>query len=209
MKSTNFYLLGLLGLKLSDVELELFAFEDVTVASTALSRSGRDSGEEATLAELFGEVGSNFGGLLSLGELDLGALGSLGDIKSGLFLSGELGVLLSGKGSSIVRLVPLSEGSAIDGDDGALDEGLGSDQLVVRGVVDNVDDSALSGSSLGGPGEGSLVESEGSVLDVSTSSSDGMNSLRLEGGHGLWSGLQESSLLSGHWPSAAGGTALM
>ena len=50
----------------------------------------------------------------------------------------------------------LSEGSAIDGDDGALDESLGSDKLVVRRVVDNVDDSALSGSGLGSPGEGSL-----------------------------------------------------
>jgi len=61
----------------SDVELEFFAFEDVTVASTALARSGRDSGKESTLSELFDEVGSNFGLLLSLGEFDLGALGSL------------------------------------------------------------------------------------------------------------------------------------
>ena len=60
------------------------------------------------MTELFGEVGSNFGELLSLGELDLGALRSLGDIESGIFLRGELGVLLSGKGSSIVRLVPLN-----------------------------------------------------------------------------------------------------
>jgi hypothetical protein len=43
-----FYLLGLLGLKLSDVELEFFAFEDVTVASAALAWSGGDSGEEST-----------------------------------------------------------------------------------------------------------------------------------------------------------------
>jgi hypothetical protein len=50
----------------------------------------------------------------------------------------------------------LSEGGAIDGDDGALDESLGSHKLVVRRVVDNVDDSALSGSGLGGPREGSL-----------------------------------------------------
>ena len=48
MKSTIFYLLGLLGLELSDVELEFFAFEDVTVASTALAWSGRNSGEEST-----------------------------------------------------------------------------------------------------------------------------------------------------------------
>lgn len=118
----------------------------------------------------------------------------------------------------------LTEGSAIDSDDGALDERLGSHKLVVRRVVDDIDDSALSGSSLGGPGEGSLnsrvenlrqkgklylVESKSSVLDVSTSSSDGVNSLRLELGHGLGAGLKERSLLAGHWSPTAGGAALM
>ena len=108
-----------------------------------------------------------------------------------------------------MRLVPLSEGGAIDGDDGALDESLRSHKLVVRRVVDNVDDSALSGSGLGSPREGSLVESKGSVLDVSTSSSDVVNSLRLELGHGRGAGLKERSLLAGHWSPTAGGAALM
>jgi hypothetical protein len=35
-----------------------------------------------------------------------------------------------------VGLVPLPEGSGIDFDNGALDQGLGSEQLVVGGVVD-------------------------------------------------------------------------
>ena len=47
------------------------------------------------MSELLGEVGVNFSLLLSLGEFDLGALGSLGDIESGFFFGGELGVLLS------------------------------------------------------------------------------------------------------------------
>ena len=64
-----------------------------------------------TLSELLGEVGVDFGLLLSLGEFDLGALGSLGDIESGFFFGGELGVLLSAKGSGIVRLVPLNDTS--------------------------------------------------------------------------------------------------
>jgi len=60
------------------------------------------------LSELFDEVGSNFSGLLSLGVFDLGALRSLGNVDGGLLLSRELGVLLSGKRSSVVRLVPLN-----------------------------------------------------------------------------------------------------
>lgn len=34
-----------------------------------------------------------------------------------------------------VSLVPLAEGSSVDVDDGGLDEGLGSEKLVVRRVV--------------------------------------------------------------------------
>ena len=60
------------------------------------------------MSELFDEVGINFGGLLSLGIFDLGALGSLGDVDGGLLLSRELGVLLSGERSGVVRLVPLN-----------------------------------------------------------------------------------------------------
>jgi hypothetical protein len=35
-----------------------------------------------------------------------------------------------------MRLIPLTEGGSIDLDDCALDEGVGSDKLVVRSVVD-------------------------------------------------------------------------
>ena len=52
----------------------------------------------------------------------------------------------------------MSEGSSINDNDGVLDQGLGSDQLVVGGVVDNVDDPGLAGSGLGGPGEVASVE---------------------------------------------------
>lgn len=60
------------------------------------------------MSELFDEVGSDFLQLLSLSVFDLGALRSLGDVDSGLFLSRELRVLLSRKRSGVVRLVPLN-----------------------------------------------------------------------------------------------------
>ena len=38
------------------------------------------------------------------------------------------------------RVLPLTEGSGINDHDGVLDEGLGPDQLVVAGVVDDIND---------------------------------------------------------------------
>ena len=52
-----------------------------------------------------------------------------------------------------MRFVPLSEWGRIDGDDGTLDQGLGTDQFVVGGVVDNIDDTDFSCNGFGGPGE--------------------------------------------------------
>ena len=51
---------------------------------------------------------------------------------------------------------PLTERSSIDDNDSVLHEGLGSHQLVVASVVDNVDDTSLPGDSLTTPREVSL-----------------------------------------------------
>ena len=56
-------------------------------------------------------------------------------------------------------LVPLTERRSVDGDDGVLDEGLGSDQLVVAGVVDGVDDTSLASDRLRSPREVTGVQS--------------------------------------------------
>ena len=53
----------------------------------------------------------------------------------------------------------MSEGSGINDHDGVLDEGLGSDQLVVGGIVHDVDDTGLTGNSLAWPGEVTLNQS--------------------------------------------------
>ena len=50
-----------------------------------------------------------------------------------------------------MRFIPLPEWGGIDLDDGALDEGVGTDQLVVGRVVDDRDDTRLAGDSLGSP----------------------------------------------------------
>ena len=54
------------------------------------------------------------------------------------------------------RALPLSEGSSINDDNGVLDEGLGSDQLVVASIVDHINDPGLAGNSLRAPREVTL-----------------------------------------------------
>lgn len=130
--------LGSLLVELLEVEVQLLTLKNVTVTSTGLTGPAGDLGEESTLLESRLEVGLDLGLLLSLGQdsldvvrlLDLG-LTSLGGLGRGG--NGGLGTLEDGGG--VVSLVPLSERSGIDLDDGTHDEGLGSEKLVVGGVV--------------------------------------------------------------------------
>ncbi len=45
-------------------------------------------------------------------------------------------------------LVPLSERCGVDHDDSVLDDGLGTYQFIVGGVVDDVNDTGLAGDGL-------------------------------------------------------------
>ena len=87
---------------------------------------------------------------------------------------------LLGDWLAVVGLVPLSEWVSVDLDDGALDKGVGSDELVVGGVVDDTDQTSLSGAVLGAPGKVARVQSKGSVLDVATTDSNRSHSLLAE-----------------------------
>ena len=60
----------------------------------------------------------------------------------------------------------MSEWGGVNDDNGVLDEGLGSDPLVVGGVVHHVDDPGLAGDPLGAPGEVPLVQTQSAVLLV-------------------------------------------
>jgi len=52
--------------------------------------------------------------------------------------------LLASQRSGKVCLIPLPEGKAVDEDDAVLHQGLGSDQLVVGGIVDHINDPGLA-----------------------------------------------------------------
>ena len=109
--------------------VELLALENVAVSSAGLSRSRGDDGEQSTSPELLLKDGVDLGVLLSLVEDSL-------DVVGLLLLLGRLGGLAaSGNRLGVVGLVPLSEGGGVDVDNGRLDEGLGSQKLVVGGVV--------------------------------------------------------------------------
>ena len=105
--------------------------------------------------------------------------------------------------------LPLSEGSGINDNNGVLDQGLGSDQLMVGGVVDHVDDPGLARDGLAAPGEVSLIEPQGSVFLVSSTNTKGVDSLGSQLGHGSRSGQLELPLLADGSSLASGGATLM
>ena len=68
--------------------------------------------------------------------------------------------------------VPLLEGSGINLQDSALDEGIGADKLVRGRIVHDVQETALAGRRLRGPGEVTRVKTEGTILEGTTADAD-------------------------------------
>merc|ERR1719232_1727537 len=189
------HLFALLGLELTQVELELLALQDVAVGAARLAWPRADGGQHTTSAELLLERRLDLGHLLPLVVLLLGLLGAL-LAKHGLFLLGKLDALLTAKRRGIVRLVPLTERKGIDLHDGVLHERLGAHQLVVAGIVQDVDDTRLPRLGLRTPGEVSSVQAESSELLVSTPCADGPPTLWADLGVGGGSTELELPLLA-------------
>lgn len=64
--------------------------------------------------------------------------------------------------------VPLSEWCRVDHDDTILHESLCSDELVVAGIVDNIDDSGFPCAMLTSPGKVTVVQSKSTCFEVSS-----------------------------------------
>jgi len=162
---------GSLLVHLLHVELELLALEDVAVGTTTLAGARGDASQEAAGLELVGDLGVD-NSVLGVGsDLSLHVTGLLGLGSELISLLNLLGVELD----IVLAEVPEAEGVSVDGNDSVLHDRLGSDQLVVGGVIDNIDDLSLAGKVLRAPGEVSVVDTESTELQVSTSAAHGTN----------------------------------
>jgi hypothetical protein len=170
------------------VERKLLALEDVAVTATALAGARRHNGEDTTGLELLLERVLDLAGCLeAVGLLLLDAVGLLL-----LLLLAGLGLAPSAKGLAVVGLEPLSEGGGIDLNDGRLGEGVGADKLVVGGVVDDTNDTALLSDALRAPREVARVETQSTELAVSAAGADKMDTLSANTGVGRLATLLES-----------------
>jgi hypothetical protein len=179
--------------ELALVEGELLTLEDVTVAAARLTGPAGNDGVETTGLELLldGRLDLTLG-RVALGLLLLNSLALL-DLLLGL---GALGTLaLAAETLTVVGLVPLTERSGVDLDDGGLGQGVCADKLVVGRVVGDGDDTGLAGAALGGPGEVTGVETEGTVLVVTATGADGVDALGADTGVGSLAAGLESALL--------------
>jgi len=179
------------------VEGEFTTFEDGTVGAAVLTGTGGDLGEDAAELELIFKSLFDLVGAVAEGPLALQGVGSLVDVELASTGDGALlGLLGLGDGTltallgggvnvdAVVLGVPELEGGGVDGDDGVLDEGLGTDQFVGGGVVDDVEDTGGLGDGFGAPGEGATVEAESAGLLVATAGADGVDTAGTELGVG-------------------------
>lgn len=119
-------------MELALVESELLTLEDVAIAATGLAGTARDDGEKTTGLELLLEGALDLAGGLEASLLLLGNAVALLDLLNGLTL---LHLATTAEGLAVVGLIPLTERSGIDLDNGRLGKGVGTDELVVGGVV--------------------------------------------------------------------------
>lgn len=156
--------LFLLSRKLPQVELKFFTFEDVTIDTAGLTGTRGDCGIDAASS-----------------ELRFKTLGKLGLVGPRLGLGGLLNVLghltTTRSWHTVVRLEVLTERVSVDLNDGSLGKGVRTDKLVVRGVVNYLDNTGLAANSLSAPGEIASLETQSTVLGVTTTHANWVNTL--------------------------------
>lgn len=195
----------LLSLKLLLVELEFSSLKNVSIETTTLSGTRGDGSEEMARVELVSESLLKLLFSLSVSELGLEVSTSLsfsaGFIRFFNLLLVELNV--------VVLQVPESEGVGINAHNSVLDESLGTDELVVGSIVDDIQNTSLARDSLRAPGEGAGVNAESALLDVTSTATDMDQLLSTELGHGRDSSHLELSLFLVNRHAATSGPPLM
>jgi len=136
-------LFAFLRFDLSLVELELLALQNVAVTSAALARSGRYTGQQPPSPKLLLQGWLHLRRLLTHFILLLRFLRPL-LVDAQFFLRRQFGALLAAERDRVVRFVPAAVRRAVNGYNAVLDERLRSHQLVVTGVVDDVEHTGLT-----------------------------------------------------------------
>jgi hypothetical protein len=137
-------------LEFTQVEVKFLSFENDTISTTRLSRAGRQTSKDTSSNELINKRVFNGRVLFAAFEFAENVVGTL---LVQLFLGGlgKGSVLLTGKGNTVVSLVPLTEWSSINLDNATFHKGVGTDQFVVGGIVDDTGNTGLASNSLGTP----------------------------------------------------------
>lgn len=116
-----------------------------------------------------------------------------------------LGVQLNVVFAKIVE----TEWVRIDLNNGVLDDRLGSNELVVRRVVDGIEDLALLSDGLRTPMEVACIDAQSSELIVASSAANWSNTTLTKLGHGRLSAHFELSLLLVNGHTARGGSSFV
>lgn len=138
------------------VKLKLLSFEDVAIATTRLAWTSNNASIESTGIELI----SNF---LVDDSILLSSLVLLGNSLGSLSLfSGFVAFLkfLLVQFNIVMLKIPLSKWIGINNENAILNNGFGSDKLVICGIVNDIKNSGLSWDGLRSPGKHSFLNFE-------------------------------------------------
>ena len=215
LRTIGHFALLLLLVDLLVVERQLLVLQNVSVSATALTRTRRDASQDLTRSQLIDHFLLFLKGILQLLQLRKVRLAHALQLAQIVLRHLALRSDLAG----VVLLEPRLEGGRIDRNNAALHNGVRTHQLVVGSVVHNVQDLGLGRESykslhstkitLSGPGERASVQTDGTVLNVSTTAADQVNSLGSELGHGRLTTHLELSLLDVDHNLSSGQTTLM
>lgn len=136
--------------------------EERSSKESDLTRSGGETGEETSAAELVSYM-------LVKGAL-VGASVPLGN-KALRRLDGRGALLHVTEVHTIVAFIPVTEGGSINLHNGTLHQGLCTDELVGGGVVLDIRDTGLAGDSLRSPREVPLMKAQCAPFKVTTTGS--------------------------------------
>lgn len=127
------------------VEGKLRSLKNNSITPSTLSRTGCDFGIKTSRCELVVKSSLKSASLLSDSMLGSSTLGG--------FNVGSSSSLLDSNSNSVVILVPLLERVSIYKNNSSLNEGLGTNQLVIGGIVGDIKDTDLTSAYLSSPRE--------------------------------------------------------